>query len=259
MDSSYAATYRTLYENHWWWRAREAAITREIEMLFEADGSHDILDVGCGDGLMFERLAPYGRIEGVEIDPAAVAPNSRWRDQIHFGPFDGSIRSDRRYDLILLLDVLEHLPDPTAALKHARALLKPQGALLMTVPAFNILWTSHDDLNHHFTRYTKRSFHALAVAAGIRLQRMRYLFHWTFPAKLVVRCKEAVFPTAATPPRLPPPLVNTMLTVMSKCEQASLGRLPVPFGSSLLAVGRPSGVNECGHGEYNHLDEPPVR
>ena len=239
MDSNYAAKYRTLYENHWWWRAREAAITREIRQLFAPDGSHDFLDVGCGDGLMFERLAPYGRVEGVEVDPSTIAPSSRWRDSIHFGRFDDSFRPDRRYDLVLMLDVLEHLPDPAAALQHARTLLKPHGALLITVPAFNVLWTSHDDLNHHFTRYTKRSFHQLAVAAGVHLERMRYLFHWTFPAKLAVRCKEAILRGEAAPPELPPALVNSALTALSRCEQATIGRLPVPFGSSLLAIGRP--------------------
>jgi SAM-dependent methyltransferase len=188
--------------------------------------------------LIFDRLAAYGRVEGVEVDPDTVADGSPWRNRIHFGRFDESFRPDRHYDLVLMLDVLEHLPDPAAALQHARLLLKPHGALLITVPAFNVLWTSHDDLNHHFTRYTKRSLHQLALAAGIRMERMRYLFHWTFPAKLAVRCKETILAGEAAPPELPRAIVNSALTALSKCEQATIGRLPVPFGSSLLAVGR---------------------
>lgn len=237
MDSTYAAQYRTLYEQHWWWRAREAAIVREIRALFRPDGSREFLDVGCGDGLLFGRLAAFGRVDGVEIDPLTVAVDSPWRQRIHFGPFDESYQPERRYDLILMLDVLEHLPDPAAALRHARSLLKPQGALLMTVPAFNVLWTSHDELNRHFTRYTKQSFRELACSAGVGLQRMRYLFQWTFPAKLAVRLKEAVLRSEARPPELPPRMVNSLLTTASRWEEATLGRLGAPFGSSLLAIG----------------------
>jgi hypothetical protein len=137
-----------------------------------------------------------------------------------------------------MLDVLEHLPDPAAALRHARGLLKPRGIVLTTVPAFNVLWTAHDDLNRHYTRYTKRSFRALAANAGVRLQRMRYLFHWTFPAKLAVRVKEAVIRSEALPPVVPPRPVNQTLAAVTRWEEALLGRLPVPFGSSLLAIGR---------------------
>lgn len=66
------------------------------------------------------------------------------------------------YSLILMLDVLEHLEDPVGALQHAVDLLTPEGTLLITVPAFMALWTNHDVLNHHLTRYTKRSFSNVA-------------------------------------------------------------------------------------------------
>jgi SAM-dependent methyltransferase len=236
MDSTYAAQYRTLYECHWWWRAREAAILREIDRLLNPGEGRAILDVGCGDGLLFDRLKAYGRVEGVEIDPLTVAADSRWRPQIHFGPFDESYQPGRSFDLILMLDVLEHLKDPAAALRRVRSLLKPQGMLLATVPAFNLLWTGHDDLNRHVTRYTRRSFAELAEAAGVRIHSLRYLFHWTFLAKLAVRLKEAMLGARPAPPRVPPRFVNEALALATRCEQATLGRLPVPFGSSLLAI-----------------------
>jgi len=238
MDCAYATQYRTLYENHWWWRAREAAVLREVQQLLVPHESNNILDVGCGDGLLFNRLAPYGYVEGVELDPLTVSPDGPWRARIHLGPFDESFEPERRYDLILMLDVLEHLPDPTAALRHASRLLRPAGSLLMTVPAFPGLWTSHDDLNRHYVRYTKQTFGQLARDSAVRLARMRYLFHWTCPAKLALRWKEKLVSGEASPPGVPPWLINSALTVLTRCEQATLSRLPMPFGSSLLAVGR---------------------
>jgi SAM-dependent methyltransferase len=238
MDADFAAEYRTLYQRHWWWRAREAAIMRQVSSLLAPNGLHNILDVGCGDGLLFEALASYGRVEGVEIDPLTVAPDSPWRERIHFGPFDESFRPDRRYDLILMLDVLEHLPNPAAALRHAAALLTDRGAVLVTVPAFRALWTSHDDLNRHFTRYTKASFAELAAASGVRVSRSWYLFHWLFPAKLAVRIKERLVAPKPASPAIPPALINAVLVAATRLEQATLSRLPMPFGSSLAAVCR---------------------
>jgi SAM-dependent methyltransferase len=238
MNSDFAAQYRTLYENHWWWRAREAAILREVRRLLAPDGSHAILDVGCGDGLLFDRLAPYGRVEGVEVDALTVSPDSPWRDRIHLGPFDESFQPQRRYDLILMLDVLEHLPQPAAALRHAANLLTGDGALLITVPAFEALWTCHDDLNGHYTRFTKRTFAALAGDSGVDVRHMWYLFHWVFPAKLAVRMKERLVPTPPAPPAVPPAWINSLLTAATRCEQATISRLPMPFGTSLAAICR---------------------
>lgn len=238
MDGQYAASYRTLYQSHWWWRAREAAVLREVARLLPPGRGYNILDVGCGDGLLFDKLAPFGRVAGVEVDPLTLSPNGPWRDQIHVGPFDESFQPQRRYDLILMLDVLEHLPDPAATLRHASSLLAEGGQLLITVPAFRALWTSHDDLNHHVTRYTKASFAELAGSSSMHIDRMRYLVQWTFPAKLAVRLKEMLLGAQPAPPVVPPAWINRVLAAATRCEAATLGRLGLPFGSSLLAVGR---------------------
>ncbi|MFL5575801.1 MAG: class I SAM-dependent methyltransferase, partial [Gemmatimonadaceae bacterium] len=100
------------------------------------------------------------------------------------------------------------------------------------------LWTTHDDINHHYTRYTKRSFRALARAAGLCVDLERYFFYWTFPAKLATRAAEAVLRPAPTPPRVPPRWINEPLYALSRIEARTLGTLPVPFGSSLMVAGR---------------------
>lgn len=238
MDGQYAAAYRTLYQTHWWWRAREAAVLREVRRMLPPGRSYRLLDVGCGDGLLFDKLELFGRVEGVEVDPLTLTPDGPWRDRIHLGAFDESFQPAHRYDLILMLDVLEHLPDPAATLRHAKSLLAEDGQVLVTVPAFRALWTSHDDLNHHVTRYTKSSFANLAAASALQFDRMRYLFQWTFPAKLAVRLKEAVFGGAPAPPVVPAHWINGLLAAYTRGEAATLGRLGLPFGSSLLAVGK---------------------
>lgn len=237
MEPGYAAYYRHLYENHWWWRARERIILGHLQRLKPAGGFGPILDVGCGDGLFFEKLRDFGEPEGVEEDAALVTAEGRARGRIHVGPFDESFRPGRRYALILLLDVIEHFQDDRACLRRALDLLAPDGTIVITVPAFRLLWTAHDDVNHHRTRYTRATLGRVAAAAGLRIDHSEYLFQWTGLLKLAVRAKEAVWrPEPALPP-VPRGLAARALTAAAVGEHALLGRLRLPFGSSLLAIG----------------------
>jgi SAM-dependent methyltransferase len=197
-----------------------------------------VLDVGCGDGLFFDRLAEFGDVEGVEPDVSIVDPRGPHADRIHLVPFDARFRADKRFSLILMLDVLEHLADPVDALRHAVDLLADDGLLLITVPAFPVLWTAHDDWNHHYVRYTRRTFAEIARRSGLAIDRSRYFFHWTFPVKLAVRLKERLMRRPPQPEEVPPALVNRGLYALSRLEQWTLGKLPIPLGSSLLAVCR---------------------
>jgi SAM-dependent methyltransferase len=237
LDPEYARRYRELYERHWWWRAREQFVLETVRR-YRNPGRRPILDVGCGDGLLFDRLAEFGDAWGVEGDASLVSPDNPHRDRIHVGPFDATFQPGRRFSLVLMLDVIEHLPDPAGALRHAAALLEPDGILVATVPAFRILWTTHDVLNHHFTRYTKPSFTALARPAGLDIVRASYFFHWVFPAKLGVRLLEAARQPRPAPPRVPPSWINEPLYLLSRLEQRLVTPLGLPFGSSLLAVAR---------------------
>ncbi|MGH9516382.1 MAG: class I SAM-dependent DNA methyltransferase [Terriglobales bacterium] len=234
MDSKYAEQYRELFEKHWWWRARTEVIIETLRRLRSSNKWDHILDVGCGDGLFFPRLLEFGAVEGIE--PASQIVDAKNESRIYSCPFDENFRPPHKYSLILMLDVLEHLPDPVRALSHARELLEPNGILMITVPAFMALWTNHDVLNHHFTRYTKASLNQLTAIAGLRIAEARYFFFWMAAAKLVVRVVERAFATEPKLPHVPHGWMNRSLYSISRMEQKILGKLPVPVGSSLIAV-----------------------
>ncbi len=240
MDSQYGARYRELYERHWWWRARERVVLDALQRHKPVAGWRSVLDVGCGDGLFFdtlERLDGVELVEGVEPARELVSPDGRHAHRIHVVPFDASFDAGRRYSLVLMLDVLEHLAHPVAALRHALSLLEPSGLFVGTVPAFRGLWTRHDNLNHHQTRYDKQSMRDLADRAGLRIDETRYFFHWITLAKLATRLVEAMVPGEPALPSVPPAPINAALYAFSRLEQRIAGRLPLPFGSSLLVVG----------------------
>jgi SAM-dependent methyltransferase len=236
VDPLYAQRYRELYEKHWWWRAREDLILSTLRALRPQGGWGAILDVGCGDGLFFEKLSRLGEVQGIEMDATGLAPQGRWADRIRVGPFDEDFQPGKRYGLVLMLDVLEHFPDPLRRLRRAIQLLAPAATLLITVPAFRALWTSHDVLNRHYTRYTRKRLTALVLEAGGEVRMARYFFHWMYPLKLAAHVKEALFPVAPELPRVPPGWLNAALYRISRFEQRTLGPVRLPFGNSLLVV-----------------------
>ncbi|MGH6690858.1 MAG: class I SAM-dependent methyltransferase [Gemmatimonadales bacterium] len=242
MKEAYASIYRELYRRHWWWRAREAVLVREIARNAPPQGWGRILDVGCGDALFFDELSRFGEVWGVEGDPSLVRDDGPYRHRIHVGKFDASLPTGSPFRLVLMLDVLEHMHEPVDALQRVRALLEPSGALLVTVPAFPAAWTRHDDYNEHVVRYTRASFKEVVRRAGLTLLSSRYLFHWLFPAKLLVRAAESVISGAAVPAGIPPVWLNKALFSASRLEERLLRWARLPFGTSLLAWCIPSAV-----------------
>ncbi len=241
MDPEYGRRYRELFTSHWWWRARAQLVLEVLRRHAPSGGWPAILDVGSGDGLFLDELAEFGKAEGVEPDAALVSDRMRQDGRVHVQPFDARFQPGRRYNLILFLDVLEHLRDPVAALQHATSLLAPGGTIIITVPAFRALWTAHDDWNHHVTRYTRAELAAQLAAAGLRMDEGFYFFHWLVPLKLASRALEATRAVQPGMPSVPPAPLNRLFRAISRLEARLLTPLHLPFGSSLLAVAAPVG------------------
>lgn len=238
MREQYAEVYRELAARHWWWRARERVVLRELDRL--RDRWDRVLDIGCGGGVLFDPLLQRaGHVEGVEPDASMVDPAGPHAGRIHVRPFDESFTARAPYDLILMLDVLEHMDRRAAALTHARSLLAPDGRFVLTVPAHRWLWTHHDVLNEHRLRYTRDSLVREVVAAGLAPLRVRYFFHWAVAGKVVQRVAEAVRTPEATPPRVPSAPINRALEWLSGVDYRVGGALRLPFGTSLLLVAGP--------------------
>ena len=214
---------------------RERWVLQVLRQNCPANGWGSILDVGCGDGLLFDRLMEFGDVEGVETCRELVDPANPQFQKIHIGPFDDSFRPGKQYSLILLLDVLEHIPDPGAALRRCESLLKPGGSLVITVPAFNVIWTNHDVLNHHMTRYHRATLLPLLQKAGFKIEDSAYWFQWTFPVKLAQRFTEKLFRLRPANPKIPLVAVNRALYSLCALEHSILGPLHLPFGTTLFA------------------------
>lgn len=240
MDPRYGAQYARLYREHWWWRAREEYLTRLLDRLIGPNGAGETFDFGCGDGLFFPILQRYGseRPRGQEYEASLLDPGGPWFDRITTGPLVDDPSERGRYGLIVALDVLEHLEHPEPAMAILRSRLRPGGWFVATVPAFQELWTAHDDVNHHYRRYRLREIEALIRGAGLTIVESRYFFVWVAMVKWLIARKERVMRSAAKPARVPAAPINAMALGVTRFEQRLLGdRRPV-FGSSALVVAR---------------------
>ena len=236
MDASYSAVYARLYRFHWWWRVRESLILRRVaEILGPSSEPASILDVGCGAGLLFDELRRYGDVSGVEADLVAIEHSGRWQSRIHHGELDATYAPSRRFDLILLLDVIEHVDDPVALLREAGKRLRDgRSHVLVTVPAFEWLWTSHDNINQHLRRYTDWQLRDDLNSAGLRVVDSRYLFQSLIIPKLLVRLKETLLPSTRAVPTVPSHYINAFLQGWYFVENAVAGWMP--FGTSIMAL-----------------------
>ena len=239
MDPEYGSRYSELYRSHWWWRAREVLITRTIRRIVPATGWQRILDVGCGDGLFLPQLSQFAEtVEGLEVEESLVSRDSMRRYTIHVGELDERFRPSAPYDLISMMDVLEHIPDSRTALDSCREMLTPNGVLLLTVPALQCLWTSHDDVNQHQLRYTLGGLRSLVEEAGFAVAESRYFFHWLVGPKWVVGKAERVMGNRLHQAETPPRILNGFLYGFSRFEQVALSPFRWLPGSSALLVAR---------------------
>ncbi|MDH5234927.1 MAG: class I SAM-dependent methyltransferase [Gemmatimonadota bacterium] len=238
MDAGYAARYADLYRRHWWWRAREAYLLRELARHLEPGSAGQVLDFGCGDGLFLPLLARYGEPYGIEPDVALLDPAGPWRSRISTEPITHVGSEAGRYGLIVALDVLEHLPDPVVAMRELALRLRPGGIFVATVPAFQSLWTAHDDVNHHHRRYRRQEIEALVRGSGLTVLRSRYFFVWLAVLKWIVVRKERLFGAKPEPAAVPWAPVNAIAHALARAEQAVIGDAEPPFGSSVIVVAR---------------------
>ena len=240
MDPRYGAEYARLYRDHWWWRAREEYLTRLLDRVIGSTDAGETFDFGCGDGLFFPILQRYGwaRPRGLEPDASLLDPAGPWFDRITTGPLVDDLSERARYGLVVALDVIEHIEQPEPVMAILRARLRPGGWFIATVPAFTELWTSHDDVNHHYRRYRLRELEALVRASGLTITESRYFFVWVALAKWLVARKERLIRPVVKPPEVPDAPINAVALGLTRLEQRALGDSHPAFGSSAIVIAR---------------------
>jgi SAM-dependent methyltransferase len=183
-------------------------------------------------------LGEFGRVDALELDDEARAiAEKRLGRKVKSAPLPelAGVRK-KHYDLIGAFDVVEHIDDDTAALASIAERLKPDGKLVVTVPAHQWMWSAHDVVNHHKRRYSKRALRELFDRSPLKLDTIGYFNSLLFPVAVAERLSSKLRGKDEANLTMPPAPLNTVLEKVFASERYLVGRLPLPPGLSLFAV-----------------------
>ena len=242
MDREYELQTHRAEDRHWWYRGRREVLERVIAGLGLPQGA-PILDAGCGSGRNMVELARRGPVTGIEVSDTSIGlARERNAGEVIAGSLLDMPFENGRFQLAVCLDVIEHLEDDLGALRELRRVVAPGGSLLVTVPAYQWLWSGHDEINHHHRRYSRRTLLAAAQGAGWRLESSTHFNLLLLPPAILLRALERFQPSTTKSSLdlwVPPAPFNWMLRQPLNLEAAVIGRGgPIPAGLSLLAVFR---------------------
>jgi dTDP-4-dehydrorhamnose reductase len=242
MDRSFYKNYFKIEKEHWLMKIRRAIVQDNLNKYLTKDSKHTkLLDFGCGSGIFVEELEKAGYdAHGVDISDEAV----------RFGALQGvknlSVIDSHKinfpnntFDVVLSMDVLEHLEDEEWALKEIERILKPNGIFVVMVPAYMFLWGIQDEVAHHYRRYTKSALIKI-INKNTKLNTIRSSYFNTIlflpiaSVRLVSRLynikgRESDFDINS-------PFLNKLFYSVFNFERKLLKKINYPFGVSILAV-----------------------
>lgn len=200
MDKRYYKEYYTLERGHWWFTVRAQILEDYVRRNIYKGNPLKILNVGVATGATSDMLAKFGDVTSLEYDADCCA---FLREELNMDVINGSVLElpfgVGEYDLVCAFDVIEHVEDDTLAVREMKRVCKPGGDLFITVPALMVLWSQHDEVNHHFRRYKMSGVKALFEKDTDGSERFSSYFNsLLFPPIFVFRVLSKLLPKRST-------------------------------------------------------------
>ena len=246
MDRSAYQRHLDVDRSHFWRAAKRELLRDLLTDIGPPERKLRLLDIGGASSLYPTVLAEWGSVTVIEPDGECVeTAKAVLGTDIRQGSLPDDLGVEGPFDVISMLDVLEHIEHDQRALEVVRSLMTPDGRLIMTVPALPALYSDHDRALHHFRRYTQRTLTEALEGAGLRPQRISYWTSLLLPLvaaqRSVSKARSALRPNSNPEysVRLPSKALNSMLGAAMTMERRLLRSIPMPVGSSLFAIAAP--------------------
>lgn len=214
----------------YWWYVVRSRLLEEVFLHAVPPGGR-VLDVGSADGPSVQWMADRAKRICVDLDPRGLAPGGVCADALHL-PFGTAA-----FDAVAAFDVVEHFPDEEGILGELIRVLRPGGALLLAVPAYQWAWTTFDVAAGHHRRYTRPRLRRALATQPVHIDRVTHAFAGVFPFFAVDRLRSRLRPPSPSTelPEVPGP-VDLLLRAISRLDLRLLRRTDLPLGSSIMLL-----------------------
>lgn len=245
--------YRKMYEaeeTHWWYVSLHDLVARFVACEHVRKGSLLIYDAGCGTGMLCRILSQYGRVSGCDISDQALSfCRMRGLQEVEKADLNTFDPGDEQFDVVTSIDVLYHdgVLDEIPVLKKFYDSLRPGGILIINLPAYEFLRSSHDLAVKTARRYTRSTVIQLLKRTNFIIEKSTYRVGLPFFPIAAYRLALRPFAARAASVSgsdvwLPPSFVNKPLCALMRLENSYLLRSSLPFGTSVFVVGRKPAV-----------------
>ena len=238
MDKKDYETFGGIAKNYWWFRAKRALVCKMLKLTSMKWGK--ILNIGCGMG---EDIKTYSRFGDVHSIDKVAETIHLLNDKTMHSVMDAENMdfADESFDIVLMLDVLEHIKDDKKAMQEAARVLKVGGHAIITVPAYPFLYGSMDKYAYHERRYSIGTIRKMLADNNFTIERISFWNFCLFPFLAMLKIyKKLLRPGVAESDFIKlPRAINKMLFMVLKIENALIIRgLYLPFGISIVVLGR---------------------
>lgn len=240
MDPGHLTELIELEENYWWHVAKRKLVTEILTNEFPAPGL--IIEGGIGSARNLLEFSQLGyEVTGFDLMADAVEHGrSRGLNNLFVHELSQPWPvSPNTAKVVLLLDVMEHMENPVQLLQNAAETLADDGGIIITVPAYPMLYSDWDRKLGHFRRYTKSKFREHAEQAGLKVKWLTYWNSFTLPAAIAIRGKDKILKRMDdSHPRFTrvSRFTNACLKSCAHIERKLIHSTGVPFGLSLVGV-----------------------
>lgn len=242
MEAESIQTYAKLEKYYWWFVGRRKVIETILQKYFKDRQDLVILDWGCGPGGNYGFLSQYGEVFGVDASEEALRfANEQGYQNLVKAETLKEFNPPGKFDLVTNFDVLEHIREDERFLQDLRQVLVPGGYVLVTVPAFQFLWSNLDQILGHVRRYSRAKLVQKFERNGYQVIMASYfVFFLALPFILYRAFQELTGRNrtlAETAPELPP-FLNSFLAKLMYLDARLIKHLNLPFGTSLILLAR---------------------
>lgn len=247
-DPAFFDLISAIEDRHFWFRSRNSIISNLVRQITrELEPGYLVLEIGCGTGNVLKGLKEVcsdGVVIGMDLFSEGLKHARRCtscplvRGDVQSLPFA------KKFNLIGLFDVLEHLPDDMNVLADLHSLLTEDGLLILTVPAHPSLWSNFDESSHHCRRYELDELKNKLILNGYKVEYLTYYMASILPFVWLERRLKGLIDMrsandqASDELRIMPVVNELFAWLLAQEARLIIGRKRIPFGTSLIVIAR---------------------